>query len=56
MNKWHERLLRLIEQQEKRIKFLKEQLKDIPSQTATIPQPWASMTADEIKESMGVYK
>lgn len=56
MNKWHEHLLWLIEDRKEMVEWLKKQLKDNPSDTATIPQPWASMTAREIKESIGIYK
>lgn len=56
MNKWHEMLLEKIEEQKEFIEWIKEELKRRPSDTATVPEPWASMTAKEIKESMGVYK
>lgn len=55
MNKWHEDLIVLIEDTKEFIEWIKEQLKENPSDTATVPQPWASMTAQEIKENMGVY-
>lgn len=46
-----------IEACKKMIEEAKEEIKSLPrSETATIPQPWGSMTAQEIKEGMGVYK
>lgn len=46
-----------IEACKKLIEETKKEIKSLPrSETATIPQPWASMSAQEIKESMGVYK
>lgn len=56
MNKWHEFMLGAIQDRRNFIEWIKQQLEENPSKTATIPQPWASMTAKEIKESMGVYK
>lgn len=56
MNKWHEMLLKKIEEQKEFIELIKGELKKRPSDTATVPEPWASMTAKEIKESKGAYK
>lgn len=56
MNEWHEILLEKIEEQKGFIEWIKNMLKNNPSDTATVPEPWASMTAKEIKESIGVYK
>lgn len=56
MNKWHKMLLEKIEEQKKFIEWIKEEINKRPSDTATVPEPWASMTAKEIKESIGVYK
>lgn len=55
MNKWHEMLLEKIEEQKEFIEWIKGELKKRPSDTAKVPEPLASMTAKEIKESMGVY-
>lgn len=45
----------LIERRKQDIEDLKDMLKGTCSDTATVPEPWASMTVKEIKESIGEY-
>lgn len=56
MNNLTKDILRLISRREQDILDYKEMLKGLKSETATIPEPWASMTSEEIMESIGVYK
>lgn len=55
MNNYAKHILWLIERRKQDIEDLKDMLKGTYSATATVPEPWASMTAKEIKESMGNY-
>lgn len=55
MNNYASHILWLIEQRKQNIEDLKDMLKGTYSETATIPEPWASMSVKEIKESIGEY-
>lgn len=56
MNNWAAHILWLISCREQDIIDLKKMLKGVKSETSTVPEPWASMTSEEIMESIGVYK
>lgn len=56
MNHLAKHILWLISRREQDILDFKEMLKELKSETATVPEPWASMTSEEIMESIGVYK
>lgn len=55
MNNYAKHILWLIERRKQDIEDLKDMLKGTYSDTATVPEPWTSMTAKEIKESIGNY-
>ena len=55
MNNYAKHILWLIERRKQDIKELKDMLKGTYSETATIPEPWASMSMKDIKESIGEY-
>lgn len=56
MNDCTAHILWLISFREQDILGLKEILKGVKSETATAHEPWASMTSEEIMESIVVYK
>ncbi|ARQ94859.1 hypothetical protein KMD50_gp48 [Lactococcus phage PLgW-1] len=55
MDNYANHIFWLIERRKQYIEYLKEMLRGTYSDTATVSEPWASMTTKEIKESMGNY-